>query len=48
MVVGTDVFLHYGAIQMEGYKTLREGQKVEFEVVQGEKGTQAENVHSVV
>jgi len=44
---GTDVFLHYSAIQMEGYKTLQEGQKVEFEVVQGEKGPQAENVHLV-
>ena len=44
---GTDVFVHYSAIQMEGYKTLQEGQKVEFEVVQGEKGPQAENVHLV-
>ncbi len=44
---GTDVFLHYSAIQMEGYKTLQEGQKVEFEVVQGQKGPQAENVHLV-
>lgn len=44
---GTDVFLHYSAIQMEGYKTLQEGQKVEFEVVPGEKGPQAENVHLV-
>ena len=44
---GTDVFLHYSAIQMEGYKTLKEGQKVEFEVVQGQKGPQAENVHLV-
>jgi CspA family cold shock protein len=44
---GTDVFVHYSAIQMEGYKTLQEGQKVEFEVVQGQKGPQAENVHLV-
>ena len=44
---GTDVFLHYSAIQMDGYKTLQEGQKVEFEVVQGQKGPQAENVHLV-
>lgn len=44
---GPDVFLHYSAIQMEGYKTLQEGQKVEFDVVQGQKGPQAENVHLV-
>jgi len=44
---GTDVFVHYSAIQMEGYKTLQEGQKVEFDVVQGQKGPQAENVHLV-
>jgi CspA family cold shock protein len=44
---GTDVFVHYSAIQMDGYKTLQEGQKVEFEVVQGQKGPQAENVHLV-
>jgi CspA family cold shock protein len=44
---GTDVFVHFSAIQMDGYKTLQEGQKVEFEVVQGQKGPQAENVHLV-
>lgn len=44
---GTDVFVHYSAIQMDGYKTLQEGQKVEFDVVQGQKGPQAENVHLV-
>jgi CspA family cold shock protein len=44
---GTDVFVHYSAIQMDGYKTLQEGQKVEFEVVQGQIGPQAENVHLV-
>lgn len=41
---GRDVFVHYSAIQGEGYKTLSEGQKVEFEVIQGEKGPQASNV----
>jgi cold shock protein len=41
---GRDVFVHYSAIQGEGYKTLSEGQVVEFEVVQGEKGPQASNV----
>ncbi len=41
---GRDVFVHYSAIQGEGYKTLSEGQPVEFEVTQGEKGPQASNV----
>jgi len=41
---GEDVFVHFSAIQMDGYKSLREGQLVEFEVKQGEKGIQAENV----
>jgi CspA family cold shock protein len=41
---GRDVFVHYSAIQGEGYKTLSEGQVVEFEVMQGEKGPQASNV----
>ncbi len=41
---GRDVFVHYSAIQGEGYKTLSEGQMVEFEVTQGEKGPQASNV----
>ena len=41
---GEDVFVHFSAIQMEGYKTLNEGQMVEFEVKQGPKGYQAENV----
>ena len=39
-----DVFVHFSAIQSEGYKTLEEGQEVEFEVVQGAKGPQAANV----
>ena len=41
---GEDVFVHYSAIQMDGYKSLTEGQSVEFEVKQGPKGFQAENV----
>jgi CspA family cold shock protein len=39
-----DVFVHYSAIQMQGYKSLDENQKVEFDVTQGPKGPQAENV----
>lgn len=39
-----DVFVHFSAINSEGYKSLEEGQKVEFEVVQGAKGLQAANV----
>ncbi|WP_199620339.1 cold shock domain-containing protein [Paenibacillus alkalitolerans] len=41
---GNDVFVHFSAIQGEGYKSLEEGQRVEFEVVQGNRGPQAENV----
>ena len=41
---GDDVFVHFSAIQSEGYKSLNEGQAVEFEVKQGPKGLQAENV----
>ena len=41
---GDDVFVHFSAIQMDGYKSLYEGQLVEFEVKQGPKGFQAENV----
>ena len=41
---GPDVFVHYSAIQSNGYKSLEENQKVEFEVTQGPKGPQAENV----
>jgi cold shock protein len=44
---GEDVFVHFSAIQSEGYKTLNEGQAVEFEVKQGPKGLQAENVVSL-
>ena len=41
---GTDVFVHFSAITGDGYKSLAEGQKVEFEVVKGEKGPKATNV----
>lgn len=39
-----DVFVHFSAIQSEGYKELKDGQVVEFDVVKGQKGPQAENV----
>jgi len=41
---GKDVFVHYSAIQGDGYKTLEEGQAVEFEITKGPKGEQATNV----
>ncbi len=41
---GDDVFVHYSAIQAEGFKTLEEGQEVEFEIVEGNRGPQAANV----
>jgi len=41
---GPDVFVHYSAIQGEGYKSLAEGQRVKFEVVNGDKGPKASNV----
>jgi CspA family cold shock protein len=44
---GTDVFVHHSAIQGEGYKTLEEGQEVEFEVEKGPKGEQATKVNKV-
>jgi CspA family cold shock protein len=44
---GTDVFVHFSAIQGDGYKTLEEGQAVEFEITQGPKGLQAANVSKV-
>jgi cold shock protein len=44
---GDDVFVHHTAIQSEGYRSLTEGQKVEFEVVQGDKGLQASNVQPI-
>ncbi len=42
---GHDVFAHFSQIQVNGFKSLEEGQKVTFEVVEGEKGLQAENIH---
>jgi CspA family cold shock protein len=44
---GQDVFVHFSAIQGEGYKSLSEGQEVEFEVMESEKGLQARNVTKV-
>ena len=44
---GKDVFVHFRAIVSEGYKTLNEGQRVEFEVEQGQKGLQAANVNAI-
>jgi CspA family cold shock protein len=44
---GEDVFVHFSAITMDGYKTLTEGQRVEFEIVQGQKGLQAANVVAI-
>ena len=41
---GGDIFVHYSAIQGDGYKTLEEGQRVQFDVVQGNRGPQAANV----
>jgi CspA family cold shock protein len=41
---GPDVFCHYSAIQIDGYKTLKEDEAIDFDIVQGEKGPQAANV----
>ena len=41
---GDDVFVHHSAIEMDGYRTLTEGQRVQFDVEQGDKGLQAKNV----
>ena len=41
---GTDVFVHYSALNMDGFKVVEEGQAVEFDIVDGAKGPQAENV----
>ena len=44
---GADVFVHHSAIEMQGYRSLTEGQRVEFEVVAGDKGDQARNVRAL-
>lgn len=44
---GADVFVHYSAIESDGYRSLEEAQRVEFEITQGPKGPQAENVHAL-
>ena len=44
---GADVFVHFSAIVADGYRSLEEGQHVEFEVVQGQKGPQAEQVRGI-
>jgi CspA family cold shock protein len=44
---GPDVFVHYSAIDATGYKSLEEGDRVEFEVSQGQKGPQADAVHKI-
>ena len=45
---GDDVFAHFSAIDMDGYKSLRQGQKVEFEISQGPKGLFAQNIRLAV
>ncbi|MGQ0847026.1 MAG: cold-shock protein [Sporichthyaceae bacterium] len=44
---GADVFVHYSAIQSNGYRTLEDNQRVEFEITQGDKGPQAANVRPI-
>jgi cold shock protein len=44
---GPDVFVHYSAIDMQGYRSLQEGQRVEFDVGPGKKGEEAQNVRTV-
>lgn len=44
---GDDIFVHFSAIEGDGFKTLDEGQRVEFNVVQGNRGPQAENVNKI-
>jgi CspA family cold shock protein len=45
---GDDVFVHFSAIEEDGYKSLNEGQKVNFEIVEGDRGPQAANVQKMV
>jgi CspA family cold shock protein len=44
---GDDVFVHFSAIQTDGFKTLDEGQEVEFDIVSGQRGPQADNVRKI-
>jgi CspA family cold shock protein len=44
---GGDVFAHFSAIQMDGFRTLKQGSRVSYELVQGPKGDQAQNIQSV-
>ena len=44
---GEDVFVHHTAIESDGFRTLEEGDKVDFEIVQGDKGNKAENVKKI-
>lgn len=44
---GADVFVHFSAIQSDGYKTLKQGDNVEFDAIEGEKGLQAQNVKKI-
>jgi CspA family cold shock protein len=44
---GSDVFVHYSAIEMDGYRSLEEGQRVEFEITKSDRGPQAESVHMI-
>ena len=45
---GTDVFFHYSQILMDGYKTVNEGATVEFDLVEGDRGLQAQNIKEIV
>lgn len=45
---GDDVFVHFSAIEEDGYKSLNEGQKVNFDIVEGDRGPQAANVQKMV
>ena len=44
---GNEIFVHFSALNMEGFKELKDGEKVEFEVIDGEKGPQASNVSRI-